>query len=368
MLPVASNHIAARSRGKEAHMHIISLDTHKHYSLARVETSSGELVVEQRIEHRKGAIKRFIKRFDPGSPVAIETSGNYYWIVAEIEEAGMVPKLVNARKAKARIAETNSSDRITVRGLNMLQHTNRLPTVWIPPHKLRDVRELTRTRMYFSQILTGLKCRTHSEFAKYGISVEASDFFGPRIRETLLDVMATLPEHTLFATREQLDFVDHISEEVAHFQARIMDTFQGCRETTLLKSLPGVGPILSVVIYLEVGDVSRFRKAGALATYSGTTPRLSQSGNRRYLGAVRRDVNQYLKWAFVEAANVVCMNRKRWQDKYAVDQYEHVRSRRNHGKAIVAVARHLAESTWWMLKKKELYCERGRIRNSSREA
>ena len=38
-------------------------------------------------------------------------------------------------------------------------------------------------------------------------------------------------------------------------------------------------------------------------------------------------------------------NRKRWQNKYAVDQYEHVRSRRNHGKAIVAVARHLAEST-----------------------
>ena len=70
-----------------------------------------------------------------------------------------------------------------------------------------------------------------------------------------------------------------------------------------------------------------------------------ESGNRRYLGPVRRDVNQYLKWAFVEAANVVCLNRKRWQDKYAVDQYEHVRSRRNHGKAIVAVARHLAEST-----------------------
>ena len=92
--------------------------------------------------------------------------------------------------------------------------------------------------MCFSQILTGLKCRTHSELAKYGLSVEASDIFGPRIRESLLDVIATLPEHTHFATREQLDFVDHISEEVAYFQARIMDTFEGCRETTLLKSLP----------------------------------------------------------------------------------------------------------------------------------
>ena len=122
--------------------------------------------------------------------------------------------------------------------------------------------------MYFSQILTGLKCRVHSELAKYGLAVEASDFFGPRIRETLLEIMTTLPTHTHFVTREQLDYVDHISEEVAHFQARITDTFEGCRETQLLKSLPGVGPILSAVIHLEVGDVSRFRKAGALATYA----------------------------------------------------------------------------------------------------
>ena len=139
--------------------------------------------------------------------------------------------------------------------------------------------------------------------------------------------------------------MDHISEEVAYFQARIADTFEGCEEMRLLQTLPGVGPILSVVIHLEVGDVSRFRKAGALATYAGTTPRLKQSGNRRSLGPVRRDVNRYLKWACVEAANVVCLQRKRWHDRYAVDLYERVKDRRNHGKAIVAVARHLAEST-----------------------
>jgi hypothetical protein len=118
-------------------MQIISLDTHKHYSLARVETGRGKLVVEERIEHRRGAIRSFLRRFEPGSPVAVETSGNYYWIVAEIEEAGMVPKLVNARKARARIGETNSSDKITVRGLNMLQHAKKLPTARRPSRRTR---------------------------------------------------------------------------------------------------------------------------------------------------------------------------------------------------------------------------------------
>ena len=195
--------------------------------------------MEQRIEHRKGAIRRFLKRFDPGSPVAVETSGNYYWIVAEIEEAGMVPKLVNAPEAKAQTPETNASDKMTVRGLNMLQHTKNLPTVWSSPHRLRDVRELTWTRMYFSHVLTGLKCRVHSELAKYGLSVGAGDIFGPRIREALLDVIALPPRQTPFATREQLDFVDHLPDEVAHFQARITDTFEGCRGTHHPKSRPG---------------------------------------------------------------------------------------------------------------------------------
>jgi transposase len=349
-------------------MQMISLDTHKRYSLAGVETSDGERIVEERIEHRRGAIRDFLLRFEPGSPVALETSGNYYWIVAEIEEAGMVPKLVNARKAQARLAETNASDSITVRGLNMLQHTGRLPTVWIPPPQLRDLRELTRTRMFFSSMLTGLKNRVHSELAKHGLTVEASDIFRPRARGALRDAIGMLPEHTLFATREQLDFVDHLAEEVEFFQARIAETFSGCEETRLLETLPGVGPVLSVVVWLEVGDVARFRKAEALATYAGTTPRLKQSGNRRWLGPVRRDVNQYLKWALVEAANVVCLNRRRWRNRYAVGLYEHVKGKRNHGKAVVAVARHLAESVWWMLKKREPYRERGRIRNRSREA
>jgi transposase len=347
---------------------IISLDTHKRYSLGGVETLEGDRVLEERIEHRKGAIRDFLLRCEPGSPVAVETSGNWYWIVNEIEEAGMVPKLVHAKKARARIAETNRSDKITVRGLNMLQRMNCLPTVWIPPPELRDLRELTRTRMYFSNMRTGLKNRVHSELAKYGLTVEASDIFGPRIREALLEEIATLPKHTAFVTREQLDYVDHLSEEVKYFEERITETFAGCEETDFLATLPGVGPILSVIIWLEVGDVKRFPEAENVATYAGTTPRLIQSGKRLVLGRVRRDVNQYLKWAYVEAANVVCLNQKRWRNRYAVDVYERVHAKRDHGRAIVAVGRHLAESTYWVLKKREPYRERGRIRNSSREA
>ena len=79
--------------------------------------------------HERGAIRKFLLTCDPGSPVAVETIGNWYWIVDEIEEAGMVARLVHARKAKLMMGSINKTDRLDARGLNLLQRNETLPTV-----------------------------------------------------------------------------------------------------------------------------------------------------------------------------------------------------------------------------------------------
>ena len=122
-------------------------------------------------------------------------------------------------------------------------------------------------------------------------------------------------------------------------------------------SLPGVGFILAVVIYSETGDVQRFVSASHFASYSGTAPRVHASGGKVRLGPLRSDVNRYLKWAFVEAANVIALNHRRWACRHVNQLYERIRSRRGHQKAIGAVARHLAEATYWVLNKSEPYSE-----------
>ena len=155
-------------------MDYIALDSHKRYSFASVESEDGAKRTEARVEHRPGAIHQFLERFDHGSPVAVETVGNWYWIVGEIEEAGMVPRLVHARRAKMMLATANKTDRLDARGMNRLQRTGTLPTVWIPSAELRDQRELSRTRMVFTQQRTRLKNRIHANLAKYGLRIEGS--------------------------------------------------------------------------------------------------------------------------------------------------------------------------------------------------
>ena len=88
-------------------MHYIAFDAHKRYTLASVEQTDGQLVRELQIPHERGALRHFLQRCDPGSPVAVETTGNWYWIVDEIEEAGCAPRLVHARKAKLMLGMIN---------------------------------------------------------------------------------------------------------------------------------------------------------------------------------------------------------------------------------------------------------------------
>ena len=105
--------------------------------------------------------------------------------------------------------------------------------------------------------------------------------------------------------------------------------------------------------------MSRFGSAARLASYSGTTLRVHASGDKVRYGRLRPDTNQYLKWAFSEAGNSIVVNRGKYPHRYVVGLYNRVRRRRGHATAIGALARHLAESAYWILTKKEPYRERG---------
>jgi transposase len=337
-------------------MEYIAFDAHKRYTLASVARPDGGLVREQRIPHERGALQQFLERCEPGSPVAVETIGNWYWIVDEIEAAGCVPKLVHARKAKLMMGEINKTDKLDARGLNRLQRAGTLPTVWIPPGELRDQRDLPRTRMVLVRQRTQLKNRIHATLAKYALhDIEVSDLFGVRGRVLLRQRLDLLPPHTAYATQRLLEQVEALDGQVRAFEQRIQTTFKPTPVIQQLLTLPGVGLTLAVVIALEVGDIRRFATAEKLASYAGTTPRVHASGGKTRFGPSRPDVNRYLKWAYVEAANAICLTRGRTARRHVSRLYERVARRKGHAKAIGAVARHLAEATYWMLSKGESY-------------
>src|SRR5262252_7286509 len=208
-------------------MEYIAFDAHKHYTLASVATPEGQLVREGRIEHDRGALRQFLERCEPGSPVAVETIGNWYWIVDEIEAAGCAPRLVHARKAKLMMGMINKTDKLDARGLNQLQRNGTLPTVWIPPGELRDQRDLPRTRMVLVRQRAQLKNRIHATLAKYALhDVDVSDLFGVAGRALLRQRLELLPPCTAYTTRHLLEHVERLDHQVREFEQQIRTLFK----------------------------------------------------------------------------------------------------------------------------------------------
>ncbi len=144
-----------------------------------------------------GAIQAFLESLPEGTPVALETVGNWYWIADEIEAAGCLPLLTHAAKAKVMMGNVNKTDKLDAKGLAKLLHLDSLPTVWLPPGEIRDERELHRTRMALSKLRTALKNRIHATLAKYGItSTEHSDIFVGTGRAWLQATLSRLPPET----------------------------------------------------------------------------------------------------------------------------------------------------------------------------
>jgi transposase len=337
-------------------MQYIAFDSHKQYTLARVETTENSKIREVRIGHKRGALRQFLADCEPGSPVAVETVGNWYWIVDEIEAAGCVPKLVHAHKATLMMGMINKTDKLDARGLNRLHRASTLPEVWIPRGELRDQRELPRTRMVFVQQRTQLKNRIQATVTKFGLTPPAvSDLFGQGGRLWLQQQRGGLPAQTAYTLAGLLDALETLSQQIDRLEQRMREVFHGTPAIDLLMTLPGVGFILAVVIAAEIGDVGRFDGPAYLASYAGTTPRVHASGGKTRYGPLRPDVNRYLKWAFVEAANVTCRVRRRHPHRHVSRLYERLARPKGHQKAVGAVARHLAEATSWMLTKQESY-------------
>ena len=135
------------------------------------------------------------------------------------------------------------------------------------------------------------------------------------------------------ATRSRLASLDRELEDLL---ARHPDA-------ALIRSLPGMGAVLTAELIAQAGSLSRFRSADALAAAAGIAPVLRQSGKVRFL---RRPTggNKGLKRVFYQSAfcslghpdSRVFYDRKRREGK-------------RHHQAVLALARRRINVLWAML-------------------
>ena len=348
----------------------IGCDAHRSYSTFVVVDENGRAGAPVRVEHEREEFRTFLRSLPAGSPVGVEASGGWYWLIEEMEQAGLEPHLAHALEAKQRMRGRNKTDPLDARGLAWLLYEKRFPEVWIPSGKLLDLRGLMRSRLALRAYQSGLKCRILAAINRYGLrgnESNAGDWFKGKGRVRLSVHVGGLPENTREATIQEWQLVDQLERHIEQLEERIAEKIGKIGWVRLLETMPGVGKVLGATMYLEIGDVKRFPTASHLASYAGLVPRVYSSGGKTHYGSTPQDANRYLKWAFVEAANCTVMHKHRYGERHVGRLYERLKKAKGHGKAATAVARHLAEASWWILCKAQAYREPAPATMSSSE-
>ncbi len=118
-------------------------------------------------------------------------------------------------------------------------------------------------------------------------------------------------------------------------------------DATLIRSLPGMGVVLTAELIAEAGNLSRFRSPDALASASGMAPILRQSGKTRFL---RRPAggNKGLKRVFYQSAFCSLGH----DDSRAFYDRKRREGKRHH-QAVIALARRRINVLWAVLRSRK---------------
>jgi transposase len=317
--------------------------------------------------------------------VTMEATGVYWKPVWAVLEDEFECVLVNARHVKQ--VPGRKTDVSDAAWICQLAEAGLLGASFVPPKPIRALRNLTRYRKTQIQERQREANRLHKALEDTGIKLDcvASDILGvsgrrmlaalcegttdpelladlakgrlrakiPALREALEGRFDHLHSVWIGAILGHVDFLDEqiagltetIGEQIAPFEAAV----------ELLRSISGVQRRTAEVIVAEIGtDMSAFPTAKHLASWAGQCPGNDRSAGRRRSGRTRKG-SKWLDWALEEAALAAV----RSKDTYLAAQYNRLRPRRGHKKALGAVKHSIICACWHMLGTGELYRDLG---------
>ena len=336
--------------------YFIGCDMHRKYSVFACVRENGEPVFVERVNNDYDEMRTFLLSIPPASVIGIEASGGWYWLVDLIEDLGHIPVLLDPLHTRRLLVRVVKTDRHDALGIAKLLASNMHYCVNFLSKHERNLRELTRSRIFLVRKCSSLKNRVHSILRNYNIKISASDAFSKKGFEEINSSLHLLPTHARTSLLSLLHLIQHFQSQIKSLTNSIKNQLNQSPQLQLLQSIPGIGDVLAATILFEIGHISRFPSARHFVSYSGLVPLVSSSGGKVKFSKSRfKPSNLYLRWAFIEAANAIV----RWKELYSswkpMIKYSRLRKSKGHGTAAIALAHHLARSCFFVLSKNQPY-------------
>lgn len=328
-------------------------DVHKKTLQVCVLDGEGNRVAQSRIANTPEKVISYFGEIAQPASVAIEASHNWGMLCEVLGEMGFETHVCHSREAKLIGLARVSTDKVDAYKLATLLRVGLLPEAYVPDSDGRDLRALVRGRASLVRASTGQKNQIHAILRSNWIEHPYSDLFGKAGRGFLGSLK--LEDGYRAVLNAKLKILDGIKEQLAVLDEEIKHRAHIDMRAMILDTAPGFGEFRSVMFLAEVVDINRFRSAESFVCYTGLNPREDSSGERIRRGRITKEGSSWLRWILVEAAHDAVE-----QDGKIRDLYLRVLAKKGDKVAIVAAARELAVSLYWMLKRMEVYRPSGK--------
>ena len=279
-----------------------AIDLHSNNNVTVLINEKDEVVYRKRLPND---LKLILGQLAPHQSsiegIVVESTYNWYWLVDGLMERGHRVHLANTAAIEQYSGLKYTDDDSDARWLAHLLRLGVLPQGYIYPKEQRPVRDLLRKRSQLVRYRTANLLSIQNLFTRNtGQSMSANQIKGLQVEE--IDGIVAANDLAL-AIKANLSVMRSAEEQVEVLEQTVTARVKLRPEFRFLKSVPGIGPILSLTIMLETGDIRRFSTVGNFASYCRCVGSQKLSNGKRKGSGNTKNGNKYLSWAFVEAAN-----------------------------------------------------------------
>src|SRR5438034_1813662 len=282
--------------------------------------------------------------------VAVECIFTWYWLADLCAQEGIAFVLGHALYMKAIHGGKAKNDKIDAHKIAVLLRGGMLPMAFVYPPEMRATRDLLRRRMYLMRKRAELLAHVQNTNSQYNLPEIGKKIAYKANRQGVAERFSYPSVQT--SIEVDLKLMDHYDQLLTDLELYIVRTAKEHDGNALyrLRSVPGIGKILALVILYEIHDINRFATVQDFVSYARLVKCAKESAGKRHGTSGKKSGNVHLKWAFSEASVLFLRANPKGQ-RYV----EKLTAKHGKAKALSILAHKLGRAVYFMLKREKTF-------------
>ena len=336
------------------HRFYAGIDLHARTMHLCILDQAGAVVCDKGLPCRPETLLRALAPFRDGLVVGAECMFAWYWLADLCVENDIPFVLGHALYMKAIHGGKAKNDKIDAGKIARLLRGGTFPSAYAYPKGMRETRDLLRRRTYLVRKRAELMTHLQILNAQYNLAPfpKKLSFAANRAE---MNVAARFAEPSVQkSAAADVAIIDALDAQIGELELYLVRTAKVDDVQTFhrLRSIPGVGKVLALILRYEMHDVTRFASAGQFLSYARLVRCAHESAGKKLGSGGKKIGNAHLRWAFAEAACLFLRGSERakaWKQR--------VGAQRGEGKALAILAARLGRAVYHMLRKRVAFDE-----------